>query len=290
MSFNTLSKVFPRKNRLYYFFNGFLIAFILIMPHTNGLSTSTWLILYSVLVLISGLCLYFARPKDGFVPVNGWGALGLAAAGILLLALSRLDGLVCLNSPIAMILVGGIVLLLSMMKVLRKYPVQEKNPMKKRVSFALAGLILLTIGAILITEGGFRISHIAYDDLPKYEIQGKVDGSPCLTKYSRKEDAVISVYADQNSENTFYILEFARNTVFNRYSLADTHIDTVSDQPFHSVVSTAFYDYPYRVDLSNGSIEIFEGTISGTLSYSLFLLSLGTAVIVYGICSGRKKP
>lgn len=159
--------------------------------------------------------------------------------------------------------------------------------MKKRVSFALAGLILLTIGAILITEGGFRISRITYDDLPRYEIQSIAAGSPYLMKYSQQEDAVISVYADQNSEDTFYILEFTRNTVFNRYSLADSHIYTVSDSPFYSVVSTAFYDFPYCVDLSGSAIEIYEGTISGNLYFSLFLLLLGVAVIFYSRKEGK---
>lgn len=151
---------------------------------------------------------------------------------------------------------------------------------KKRIFGFLIGLLLVIIGGILITEGGFRISHITYDELPNYVAPDMVEASPCILEHSEQKDVVISVYMDKNNKNSFYILEFARNMIFNRYSLIDTHICTLSDQKFNSVVSTAFYDYAYSVDLPNLSIDIFEKNLSGTPFYSLFLIFLGCAMIV----------
>ena len=150
--------------------------------------------------------------------------------------------------------------------------------MKKiRVSYALIGFILVAMGIILITEGGPHISHITYDELPQYTTQDMVDNSPCLLEYSGERDVVISVY--RNNNNSFHILEFARNMIFNRYSLVDTHIYVASDQPFYSVVSTAFFDYAYCVDVSNFSIKIAERKISSRPFYSLFIISLGCTII-----------
>lgn len=154
----------------------------------------------------------------------------------------------------------------------------------KRILCILVGVALVVIGIILITEGGFRISHITYDEIPQYAIQDVANGSPWLQKFSERKDVAISVYMDSNSIGTFYILEFSRNTISNRYSLVDTHICTVTGQPFYSVVSTAFYDYAYCVDLPNLSVEIFEENISSTLYYSIFILSLGI-----GFCFYKKK-
>lgn len=150
--------------------------------------------------------------------------------------------------------------------------------MKKiRISYALIGFILVAMGIILITEGGPHISHITYDELPQYTTQDMVDNSLCLLEYSGERDVVISVY--RNNNNSFHILEFARNMLFNRYSLVDTHIYVASDQPFYSVVSTAFFDYAYCVDVSNFSIKIAERKISSTPFYSLFIISLGCTII-----------
>ena len=140
---------------------------------------------------------------------------------------------------------------------------------KLRISSVLIGFILVAIGIILITEGGLRISHIPYDELPQYSPQDMADCSPCLLECSEKRDVVIS----------FHILEFARNMFFNRYSLVGTHIYNTSDTPFYSVVSTAFFDYPYCVDVSNSSIQIAERKISTTPFYSLFIIALGCAIL-----------
>ena len=150
--------------------------------------------------------------------------------------------------------------------------------MKKiRISYALIGFILVAMGIILITEGGPHISHITYDELPQYSPQDMADCSPCLLECSEKRDVVISVYMDNT--NVFHILEFARNMFFNRYSLVGTHIYNASDTPFYSVVSTAFFDYPYCVDVSNSSIQIAERKISTTPFYSLFIIALGCAIL-----------
>ena len=152
-----------------------------------------------------------------------------------------------------------------------------KRMKKLRISSVLIGFVLVAIGIILITEGGLRISHIPYDELPQYSPQDMADCSPCLLECSEKRDVVISVYMDNT--NAFHILEFARNMFFNRYSLVGTHIYNASDQPFYSVVSTAFFDYPYCVDVSNSSIQIAERKISTTPFYSLFILFLGCAIL-----------
>ena len=149
--------------------------------------------------------------------------------------------------------------------------------MKKRISYALIGFILVVMGILFITEGGLRISRITYEELPRYTTQDMVANSPSFLEYSGERDVVISVYRDNN--NAFRILEFARNLLFNRYSLVDTHIYDASDQPFYSVVSTAFFDYAYCVDVSNFSVEIAERKISSTPFYSLFIISLGCTMI-----------
>ena len=136
---------------------------------------------------------------------------------------------------------------------------------KLRISSVLIGFILVAIGIILIAEGGLRISHIPYDELPQYPPQDMADCSPCLLECSEKRDVVISVYMDNT--NAFHILEFARNMFFNRYSLVGTHIYNASDQPF------------YSVDISNSSIQIAERKISTTPFYSLFTMALGCAIL-----------
>lgn len=158
-------------------------------------------------------------------------------------------------------------------------PLELEKSKKKRILYALISLILIAIGIMLIAEGGLRISHITYDELPQYTTPDTVDHPLCLLGYSEEKDVVISVY--RNNNNSFCILEFARNTFFNRYSLVDTHIYNVSDQPFYSVVSTAFFDYPYCVDVSEFSIEIAERSISRTPFYSLFIISIGCMLSFY---------
>lgn len=148
---------------------------------------------------------------------------------------------------------------------------------KARILYALTGFILIAMGIILITEGGLRISYLPYDELPQYRTEDMVDSFPCLLEHSEKRDVVISVY--RNNHDTFHILAFARNMLFGRYSLVDTHIYNAPDKPFYSVVSTAFFDYAYCVDVSNSSIEIAERKRSSTPFYSLFILSLGCAMI-----------
>jgi len=107
-----IQHLFPGEHRLYSLFYGFSFGFVIIMPRPNWLSKSACLVGYGVLIVILGLCLYFARPKERLTGLDGWRALGLAASGLLFHALSVFDWLVCLNDPIAMTLAGGIVLLL----------------------------------------------------------------------------------------------------------------------------------------------------------------------------------
>jgi len=106
-----IQRVFPREHRVFSFFWGFIIGSAIIMPHPGWISKSAWLVIYGTLSVIVGLCLYFACPKKCFTRLDGWRALGLAASGVLFQALSVFDWLICLNSPIAMVLAGGIVLL-----------------------------------------------------------------------------------------------------------------------------------------------------------------------------------
>lgn len=150
--------------------------------------------------------------------------------------------------------------------------------MKKiRILYALIGFLLAATGIILITEGGLHISHLPYDELTQYTTEDMADSAPYLLECSEGRDVVISVYRDNH--NAFHILAFARNMLLGRYSLVDTHIYNASNKPFYSVVSTAFFDYAYCVDLSNSSIEFAERKLSSTPFYSLFVISLGYAMI-----------
>ncbi len=107
-----IQRLFPGKHSLYNFFVGFSLGLALINPYPTGVSKSTWLVVYGILMLILGLCIYYFRPKEGFVFPDGWRALGLAASGILFWALPVFDWLDFLNNPIAMIAAGAIALLL----------------------------------------------------------------------------------------------------------------------------------------------------------------------------------
>lgn len=151
--------------------------------------------------------------------------------------------------------------------------------MIKRFFGTLIGAFLVIIGCLLLTEGGFRISLITYDDLPEY---ASFCGSPYRLEYSEQKDVAVSAYLDLDKDN-LHVYEFARNTIFNRYSLADVHIFSASDLPVHSVVSTAFFDYPYSIDSTELSIHFYEKSNSNTFYYSLFLLLMGGAAIAYSL-------
>lgn len=121
MNFSSfIQHVFPKDHRLFSFFYGFSIGLAIIMPRPNWLSKSACLVVYGTLIVILGLCIYFACPKERLTGLNGWRALGLAASGILFQALSVFDWLICLNNPIAMIAAAGIVLLVYIIYALWK--------------------------------------------------------------------------------------------------------------------------------------------------------------------------
>jgi len=115
-----IQHLFPGEHRLYSLFYGFSIGLVIIMPRPNWLSKSASLVGYGALIVILGLCLYFARPKERLTGLNGWRALGLAASGLLFRALSVFDWLVCPNNPSAITLAGGIVLLICAIHALWK--------------------------------------------------------------------------------------------------------------------------------------------------------------------------
>ncbi len=157
--------------------------------------------------------------------------------------------------------------------------------MKKR-SFGIAlGVILILIGCQLLTEGGFRISLLSRDALSQSVPEDMVGAVARTTVFSEKKDVAISACVEND---TVCILEFSRNPVLNRYSLTDSYRCGLSEETIHSVVSTAFYHYPYAVDLSDFSIDIFAGTHSDTPVYSAGILLLGCVILA--CCLWKKEP
>lgn len=108
-----VQNIFPRNHRLISFFYGFAIGFALIMPHSDHLSKVMWLVIYGTLFALLCMCFYFLHRKTHFIKPNGWEAVGLIAAGSLFAVLSVFNWIVCLNNPIAMVVAGGITLLVA---------------------------------------------------------------------------------------------------------------------------------------------------------------------------------
>ena len=91
--------------------------------------------------------------------------------------------------------------------------------MKKRVFGILIGVVLVIIGCVLITEGGFYITHIADHELPKYAAETASAGAPYRLEYSASKDAAVSAYLDKN--NNAYRLNAASHNILRKSDLLD---------------------------------------------------------------------
>ncbi len=151
------------------------------------------------------------------------------------------------------------------------------------------GIVLLLIGIIFFLEGGFRLSTMQYDDLEKITSSNSNILFPSIAENATKKDVVVSVHYDRETEDTVYILEFSKNTVWDRYSLTDVHKCSTQTDQFQSVVSSAIFDYPYMVDLTNMSVEIYDGSISRNLVWAIFAFSVGFLNFLYSFTQGRSK-
>lgn len=151
------------------------------------------------------------------------------------------------------------------------------------------GIILLLAGILVFLEGGFRLSTTRYDDLEKITSSNSNILFPGIAENATKKDVIVSVHDDRETENTVYILEYSKNTIWDRYSLTDIHKCDMETGQFHSVVSSALYDYPYTVDLTNMSVEIYDGNVSGNLTWSIFAFSVGLLSILYTFIQGKSK-
>lgn len=143
------------------------------------------------------------------------------------------------------------------------------------------GVILLLTGIILFLEGGFRLSIIQYDDFKKITSFNSNILFPSIAENTAKEDVIVSVHHDRETENTVYILEYSKNTVWDRYSLTDVHKCNIETGQFRSVVSSAVFDYPYEVDFADMSIEIYDGSISRNLMLAIFAFAIGLFNFLY---------
>lgn len=152
------------------------------------------------------------------------------------------------------------------------------------------GIILLLAGILFFLEGGFHLSTTRYDDLDKITSSNSNILFPSIAENATKKDVIVSVHKDREAENSVYILEYSKNTIWDRYSLTDIHKCDLETGQFRSVVSSARYDYAYTVDLTNMSVEIYDGNNSGNLAWSIFTFSVGLLdILYYTFVPGRRK-
>lgn len=151
------------------------------------------------------------------------------------------------------------------------------------------GIILLLAGILFFLEGGFRLSTTRYEDLEKITSSNSGILFPSIAENTTKKDVIVSIHHDREAENTVYILEYSKNTIWDRYSLNGVHKCDMETGQFHSVVSSARYDYPYSVDLTNMSIEIYDGKVSGNLIWVILVFGVGLLDLLYALVLGRRQ-
>ena len=110
-----LQALFPRKHIIVHLIYGFSFSLSYLLPHPNGVSKDTLLIIegvYVVLLCVFSLILYLIRSELFLLPSSGWGALSHAVSGLFFLVLSYTDWLVFQNPPILAVSTGiGILLI-----------------------------------------------------------------------------------------------------------------------------------------------------------------------------------
>lgn len=149
--------------------------------------------------------------------------------------------------------------------------------MKKLLKFT--SIIFITIGLLLLLEGGFRFSVTNKNNINKLIPSEKKINNDWLVASSEKKDIIINLY--YNQQDTIYILEYSKNTIFNLYSLTQINeIKTTNDNNiFNSVISSAINHYAYSVDSKKMEVKIHEPVFSENVYNSLLILFAGMSIL-----------
>ena len=139
--------------------------------------------------------------------------------------------------------------------------------MKKSIQWGSL-IFLIAAACMLLLEGGFRISTGRYDQLQ--EMVTLENALLLESGESSRADVVVFLYEETGKDNVYYLVEFSKNSLWNRYCVAEVNRwEDTGAQTYNSVASSAMYHYPYSVDLQRKTVTIFEGTRRNNLLYSV---------------------
>ena len=150
---------------------------------------------------------------------------------------------------------------------------------KAKWFFIAIGLCLIFIGLMLLLEGGFRISIKSLSEI-KDEIEHSSQQKVLNT--AEKDNALV-LYCSGKNKNEDVIYEVIKNPITSKYSIADRNIADKHEKNFFSVLESSIFVYGYEVDLSTGSISIYERSLSNNLYISIIFILLGMIMILYQI-------
>lgn len=150
----------------------------------------------------------------------------------------------------------------------------------KRVSFLVSFLltILILLAFVVLIEGGIRISTTKLSDIDR--LVSNIDGIelPAVAVDSSKKDVVVAVYRSSTDKNKVFVAEYSKNALWDLYSLDGVHDLSITELPFHSVISSPLKDYAYRVDPESMRISIYDGESNG----NVYTYGIGIALLVIG--------
>lgn len=153
--------------------------------------------------------------------------------------------------------------------------------MKKWISRVLCAVIIV-LGITCLLEGGFHIFTIGRKELYKQVPRGLFVEYPSVISNTEKQDVAVIVYRDAEKADTYYILEFSKNLVFDRFALTEVHQWEEPAEVFRTVVSSRLHHYAYSVDMEQGTVEISDGDPNYALPRFLitFALCMGISLLV----------
>lgn len=137
----------------------------------------------------------------------------------------------------------------------------------------------------MLLEGGFRISTGRYDRLQ--EMVALEDAVLVGSGESSRADVVVFLYQESGRDNGYYMVEFSKNSLWDRYCVAEVNRwEDAGEQTYNSVASSARYHYPYSVEFRTKTVTVFEGTRRNTLLHSVWLF--GAVCLVQFLVKKRK--
>lgn len=145
-----------------------------------------------------------------------------------------------------------------------------------RILWLVLALLVFVCSAWNLLEGGMFLSTAKRGQLET--LVTKVEGAVCPPiAVGEKENVVVALC--ENQAGGMYILEFSKNTLFDRYSLREAHRWYGTD-PFATVASSAIRNYPYEVDLETDTVTIYDGSLRNNVWNDVITLVLSLLVLV----------